>query len=62
MMDAAGLRNHIGKGREVSLAHVVIPRTGRFKGGTGSRHHLQAIVNEKDSKLNFRWLVDRLND
>ena len=39
MMDASLLHNHIGKGREGPLAHVVIPLVGRFKGETGSRHH-----------------------
>ena len=40
MMDAEGLRNHIGKGREVPLDNVVIPMMGIFKEETGSRHHL----------------------
>ena len=39
MMDAVGLRYHIGKGREGPLSHVVIPPMGRFEGGTGSRHN-----------------------
>ena len=45
-MDVEGLRNHNGKGREGPLAHVVIPLMGRFKGGTGSRYHLQVIINK----------------
>ena len=32
MMDSAGLRHHIGKSREVYLAHVVSILLGRFKG------------------------------
>ena len=55
MMYAAGLRHHIGKGREGHLDHVVIPLLGRFKGGTGIRHHLHAIVNKTASKLKVRW-------
>ena len=31
IMDAAGLRNNIGKLREVTPAHVVIPQIGRCK-------------------------------
>ena len=54
-MDAAGLRHHIGKGREGPLAHVLIPPMGRFKGETGSRHHLQDVVNKTASKLKVRW-------
>ena len=34
---------------------------GRSKGGTGSRHHTQAVVNETYSKLNVRWFLDRFN-
>ena len=45
MMDAEGLRCCIGKGRERPLAHVVIQLMGRFKGETGSRNHLQAVLN-----------------
>ena len=61
MMGAAVLRHHIRKGREGPLAHVVIPLVGRFKGGTGSRHHLQAVVNETASKLKVEWWLERLN-
>ena len=32
MMDASVLQNHIGKGREGCLAHVVILLMGGFKG------------------------------
>ena len=46
MINAAGLRHHIGKGREGPLSHVVIPLVVRFTGETGIIHHLQAIVNE----------------
>ena len=51
MMDAAGLRHHIGKGKEGPLAHVVIPLMGRFKVETGIRYHLQSVFNETASKL-----------
>ena len=47
MMYASGLRHNIGKVREGPLDHVVIPLVGIFKGGTGSRHHLQEVVNKK---------------
>ena len=51
MMDATKLRNHIGKGREGTLAHVVIPLMGIFKGDTGTIHQLQSIVKNIASKL-----------
>ena len=60
-MNAAVLRNHIGRGREGPLYHVVIPLMGRFKGGVGSRHHLQVVVNNTASKLRVMWWLERLN-
>ena len=62
MMDASGLRYHIGKVREVPLAHVIIPLVGMFKGLNGSGHHLQAIVNNTYSKLKVGWCLERLNN
>ena len=32
MRDVAGLRHHVGKGKEGPLAHVLIPLMGSFKG------------------------------
>ena len=61
MMDAVGLWNRIGKRREGPLSHVAIPLMGRFKGGNGSRHYLQVIINDTDSRLNFRWWLESLN-
>ena len=55
MMDAAVLRNHIGKGREGPLSHVVIPLMGRLKVETGIRHHLQAVVKKTSSKVKVKW-------
>ena len=46
MMDAARLWNHIGKGREGTLSHVLVPMMGKFKGETGSRHQIQDVVND----------------
>ena len=46
MMDSAVSRHHIGDGREGPLDHVVIPLMWRFKGETGSRNHLQAVLNK----------------
>ena len=40
---------------------MVIPLMGRFKGGTGSRHHLQAVVKDAASKLKVGWWMERLN-
>ena len=54
IMDASVLRNHIGKGREGPLSHALITIMGRFKGETGRRHHLQAVVNDKASNLKAR--------
>ena len=62
MMYAEGLRRHIGKVREGPLAYVVVPLMGRFKEETGSRHHLQAVVNETASKLKVGQWLDRLNN
>ena len=62
MIDASGLLHHIGKGKERPLAHMVIPLMVRFKGGTGSRHHLQAFVKKTASKLKVRWWLERLNN
>ena len=44
--------HHIGKRREETLAHAVIPLMGIFKEDTGGRHHVQSVVNKTDSKLN----------
>ena len=41
---------------------MVIPLMGRCKGGTGSKHHLQAVFNETASKLKAMWGLDRLDD
>ena len=54
-MGEAGFRYHIGKVREGTLAHVVMPLMSRFKGETGSRNHLQTIVNKIASKLKVGW-------
>ena len=62
MMNAAGLRHHIRKRREGPLAHVAIHIVGRFKVETGSRHHLQTVVNEIASKLKVRWCLERFNN
>ena len=61
-MNAAVLRHHIGRGSEGPLYHVVIPLMGRFNGGAVNRHHLQAVVNETDSKLKVMWWMERLNN
>ena len=62
MVNVSGFRHYTGRVREENLDHVVIPVMGRFKGGTGSRHHLQAIVNKTASKFKVRWWMERLND
>ena len=61
MMDTSGFCRHIGKLREGSLAHLVIPLIVIFKGGNVRRHHLQAVVNNTYSRLNVRWWLDKLN-
>ena len=45
MMDAEGLRHHIGKCSEGPLTHVIIHLMDIFKGETGRRNQLQAVVN-----------------
>ena len=62
MMDAAGLRHHIGKVREGPLARVLIPLMGRFKGGAGIRNHLQAVVTDTASRLKIMWWLEWFND
>ena len=54
MIDASGLRNHIGRGREWPLSHVVILMMRIFKGENGSINHLKKFVKNTDSKLNVR--------
>ena len=44
----------MGKEREGTLAHMVIPLMGRFKGDTGSRHHIQIFFKNTASKFNVR--------
>ena len=61
MTDESGLWNHIGKGRERPLYHVIIPLMGRLKGDTGNRNHLKDVTNKIDSKLIVRWWLERLN-
>ena len=46
MMDSAVSCHHIGGVREGPLDHVVIPLMWRFMGETGSRKHLQAVLNK----------------
>ena len=62
MINTAGLRHKIGKGREGPLDHVVIPLIGIFKGGAGIRHQLHVVVNNTSSKLKVRWRLERLNN
>ena len=62
MMYAEELRHHIGKVIKGPLAHVVIPLMGRYKGETGSIHHLQAVFNNTASKLKVRWWLYRFNN
>ena len=40
----------------------MIPLIGIFKGDNGMRNHLQAVVNETDSKLKVMWWLERFND
>ena len=61
MMDAEVLWHHIDKGREGPLYFVVIPLMVRSKGDTGSRHHLQSVLNYTSSKLKVGWFLERLN-
>ena len=62
MLDSAVLRHHIGKGMEGPLDHVVITLIGRFKGKTGIRHHMQAVINGTAPKLIVRWWLERLTN
>lgn len=60
LADAASLRRHIGKGRHGRLEHVIVPLLGRFKGETGEKYHLLALVNRTFSGLRVRWWVEQL--
>ena len=48
MIDAEGLRYHIGKRRDKTLDNVVIPLMYRIKAGTGNIHHIKSH-RQKDS-------------
>ena len=61
MMDASGLRYHIGKGREGTLVRIVIPLVVISKGETSRRHHFQAVVNKIASKLKVGFWLYILN-
>ncbi len=73
-LNLAGLREHIGKGREGSLLdkplktgvdltsapHVVAVLIGNFKGETGVHHHMIALASNTMSGITLRWWLEKL--
>ena len=73
-LDLAGLREHIGKGREGSFPdkplktgvnpssapHVVAVLIGNFKGETGVHHHTIALASNTMSGITLRWWLEKL--
>jgi hypothetical protein len=60
MMDLAGLRNHIDKGRTGPLPHVMTPLLGRFKSEEGKRFHLLLSVPVTGSGIQLQNWLERL--
>ena len=73
-LDLAGLREHIGKGREGSLPdkplktgvdlssapHIVAVLIGNFKGETRVHHHTIALASNTMSGITLRWWLEKL--
>ena len=74
MVDLAGLRRHIDKGKGGSMStnplktrvdltrapHVFITYIGKFKGETGIDAHLLALARGTMSGIKTRWWVEQL--
>jgi hypothetical protein len=43
-----------------NLSHVSVCLLGKFKGETGTNHHLITIINETVSGLELRWWIKKL--
>ena len=74
MLDLAGIRTHISKGRNgimpekpmdvgtdlFNAPHVYIALLGEFKGENGVREHLVAVASESKSGVDTRWWLEKL--
>ena len=75
MLDLAGIRAHIARGRNgvlpegnplevgqclLSAPHVYLALIANFKGETGVREHLVALASESKSGIKLRWWLEKL--
>lgn len=59
-MEASSLCHYYKEGLAQGRDHVVIPMMGRFKGETGERNILRALVACTASGIKVKWWVERL--
>lgn len=73
-LDLAGLREHIGRGREgvlpdkplktgtdlTNAPHIMVVLIGDFKGETGIQHHAIALASLTMSGIPLRWWLEKL--
>lgn len=62
LMDVAGTKAHIEKGKNLSgaKAHVIMALLGRFKGESGERFHLIPMASKTRSGFTPRWWFEIL--
>jgi hypothetical protein len=74
LLDLAGLRNHIQKGKEgilpdkplqtstnlTGVPHVVVVLIGKFKGESGVHHHMLSLASTTMSGITLRWGLEKL--
>lgn len=60
LMELSGVRTHYASGLLWTPPHVLLPLMGRFKGETGERHYLVAVVPNSKSGINVGLWMDRM--
>jgi hypothetical protein len=74
LLDLAGLRSHIQKGRDgilpdnplrtgtnlTGVPHVVAVLIGRFKGESGVHHHMLNLASTSSLGISLRWWLEKL--
>jgi hypothetical protein len=74
ILDLAGLKNHIQKGKEGALPdkplwtgtnltgmpHVGVVLIGKFKGESGVHHHMLSLASTTMSGITLRWWLEKL--
>ncbi len=60
LMELSSIRKHFEDGLLYSPEHVLLPLLGRFKGETGERHYLVAVVPVSASGVNVEQWMRRM--